>query len=146
MRIDPKDIIEQLRHNLERYPFEDGFAVLRELLQNADDAKASRIVIRLLPGWDSASNPLLRGQGLLLINDGTFDTNSAEGMRTFGGGIKASDNDAVGRFGLGQKSVFHLCDAFIVLPRGYDGAHDPFVINPFEELGRRLITSQPDAY
>jgi hypothetical protein len=134
MRIDPEDIIEQLRHNLERYPFEDGFTVLRELLQNADDAKASLVAIRLLPGWREAKNPLLRGAGLLLVNDGTFDAESAEGMQTFGGSAKATDNEAVGRFGLGQKSVFHLCDAFIVLPYGHDPVHNPFVINPFEAL------------
>jgi hypothetical protein len=40
MRFDPKDIVEHLRHNLERYPYADGFPVLRELLQNADDPKA----------------------------------------------------------------------------------------------------------
>jgi hypothetical protein len=56
-------------------------------------------------------------------------------MRTFGGSVKALDEAAVGRFGLGHKSVFHLCDAFVVAPDGY-GALAPFVVNPFEALGR----------
>ena len=137
MKSDPKDIIEQLRRNLDLYPFEDGFTVLRELLQNADDAKASRVAIHLLPGWPEAKNPLLHGAGLLVVNDGMFDDESKTGMETFGGSAKAADNEAVGRFGLGQKSVFYLCDAFIVLPCGYNRAHDPFVINPFIALEQK---------
>jgi hypothetical protein len=136
MHFDPKDIVEHLRHNLERYPYDDGFPVFRELLQNADDAKARMVVLHLLPGWPKASNPLLQGAGLLLINDGEFDDRSARGMQTFGGSVKALDDASVGRFGLGQKSVFHLCDAFVVVPDGYGGEHEPFVVNPFDALGR----------
>jgi hypothetical protein len=138
MRFDPKDIVEHLRHNLERYPYADGFPVLRELLQNADDpkAEAESVAVCLLNGWPEAANPLLRGPGLLLVNDGGFDADSATGMQTFGGSVKALDEAAVGRFGLGQKSVFHLCDAFVVVPYGYGTEHTPFVVNPFEMLGR----------
>jgi len=138
MRFDPKDIVEHLRHNLERYPYADGFPVLRELLQNADDpkAEAESVAVSLLSGWPEAANPLLRGPGLLLVNDGGFDAGSATGMQTFGGSVKALDEAAVGRFGLGQKSVFHLCDAFVVVPYGYGAEHAPFVVNPFETLGR----------
>ncbi|MET4130471.1 hypothetical protein [Roseovarius sp. MBR-6] len=138
MRFDPKDIVEHLRHNLERYPYADGFPVLRELLQNADDpkAEAESVAVCLLSGWPDAANPLLRGPGLLLVNDGGFDAGSATGMQTFGGSVKALDEAAVGRFGLGQKSVFHLCDAFVVVPCGYGTEHLPFVVNPFETLGR----------
>ncbi|GGY37654.1 sacsin N-terminal ATP-binding-like domain-containing protein [Parvularcula lutaonensis] len=136
MHFDPKDIVEHLRHNLERYPYGNGISVFRELLQNADDAKAHQVSLHLRPGWPEASNPLLRGPGLLLVNDGEFDERSATGMQTFGGSVKALDDASVGRFGLGQKSVFHLCDAFAVVPDGF-GAHDePFVVNPFEALGR----------
>ncbi|ESR26344.1 sacsin N-terminal ATP-binding-like domain-containing protein [Lutibaculum baratangense] len=136
MKFDPKDIVEHLRHNLERYPYGDGFTVFRELLQNADDAKSAHVVLRYLEGWPGADNPLLRGPGLLLVNDGQFDAQSAEGMQTFGGSVKASDQEAVGRFGLGQKSVFHICDAFVVVPNGYGGELRPFVVNPFETLGQ----------
>jgi hypothetical protein len=138
MRFDPKDIVEHLRHNLERYPYADGFPVLRELLQNADDpkAEAESVAVSLLNGWPEAANPLLHGPGLLLVNDGGFDAGSATGMQTFGGSVKALDEAAVGRFGLGQKSVFHICDAFVVVPYGYGTEHTPFVVNPFENLGR----------
>ena len=149
MRFDPKDIVEHLRHNLERYPFGDGFPVLRELLQNADDAEAESVAVILLDGWMNSCNPLLKGPGLLLVNDGKFDEKSAEGMKTFGGSVKALDDAAVGRFGLGQKSVFHLCDAFVVVPDGYSDEPAAFVVNPFETLGREgddcLIWAKLDA-
>jgi hypothetical protein len=135
MDFDPKDIVEHLRHNLERYPYGDGFPVFRELLQNADDAEAKTVALHLLEGWPEARNPLLQGPGLLLVNDGKFEKRHAKGMQTLGSSVKALDEAAVGRFGLGQKSVFHLCDAFVVVPDGY-GALAPFVENPFEELGR----------
>lgn len=135
MHFDPKDIVEHLRHNLERYPYGDGFPIFRELLQNADDARARTVALHLLEGWPEARNPLLQGPGLLLVNDGDFDDRSARGMQTFGGSVKALDEAAIGRFGLGQKSVFHICDAFVVMPHGYD-AHEPFVVNPFETIGR----------
>jgi hypothetical protein len=132
---DPKDSVEHLRHNLERYPYGDGFPVLRELLQNADDAEAETVALHLLQGWPEAENPLVQGPGLLLVDDGLFEERHAKGMRTFGGSVKALDEAAVGRFGLGQKSVFHLCDAFVVAPEGH-GALAPFVVNPFEALGQ----------
>jgi len=126
-----------------------GFPVLRELLQNADDARAGAVAVHLLEGWPEAENPLFQGPGLLIVNDGEFDARSAQGMQTFGGSVKALDEAAVGRFGLGQKSVFHLCDAFVVVPEGY-GEHAPLVVNPFETLGRPgdpclLWTSVADA-
>ncbi|EDM70661.1 hypothetical protein RAZWK3B_14728 [Roseobacter sp. AzwK-3b] len=137
MQFDPKDIVEHLRHNLERYPYRDGFPVFRELLQNADDAEADTVVFQLLSGWgEKAENPLLKGPGLLLTNNGYFNDRSAVGMQTFGASVKALDETAVGRFGLGQKSVFHICDAFVVAPFGYEAEITPFVVNPFKALGR----------
>jgi len=126
MKFDPKDIVEHLRHNLERYPYGDGFTVFRELLQNADDAEAKHVVLRSFKGFPDARNPLIRGPGLLVANDGKFDILSAKGMQTFGGSVKTFDQEAVGRFGLGQKSVFHICDAFVVVPHGYDKKAYPF--------------------
>ena len=42
------------------------------MLQNADDAEAQRFRLDVLPGWPNAVNPLLRGPGLLVANDGFF--------------------------------------------------------------------------
>src|SRR6202158_2419591 len=49
----------------------DGRTLLRELVQNADDAGAERLVFTGLDrGWPQAANSLLRGPALLVANDG----------------------------------------------------------------------------
>ena len=106
---------------------------LKELLQNADDAEARHFRIDALPGWPTATNPLLQGPGLLVVNDGTFSEQDKHDIVSFGESGKATDSAAIGKFGIGQKAVFHLCDAFVV--HAY-GNSEPFtvVVNPFLNL------------
>ena len=69
--VSPISILNQIKGNLQdRYG--SGFPILKELLQNADDAQAHQICLDALPGWSDATNPLLRGPGLLVVNDGEF--------------------------------------------------------------------------
>jgi hypothetical protein len=83
------------------------------LIQNAEDAGASRIVISFSDGWSDARHPLLRVPGILIVNDGDLNSDDADAMRRFGGSGKLRDAATIGRFGLGQKALFHLCDAFL---------------------------------
>src|SRR3974390_266347 len=111
--VSPISIVNQIKANLQdRY--ETGYPILKELLQNADDAGAYRFRLDALPGWPAAINPLLRGAGLLVINDGVFRKEDERGITLFGESDKATDNATIGKFGFGQKAVFHLCDAFVV--------------------------------
>ena len=111
LSIDPRGLVQQLINNLnDRYKRE---AIPKELLQNADDARAARLEIGYSPGLGaSAAHPLLRGPGLFVVNDGPFSPQDAEAIRNFGLNYKAADPGAIGKFGLGLKSVFHLCEAF----------------------------------
>lgn len=69
--ISPKSIVSLIRNNLlDRY--DSGYPILKELLQNADDAGAHRFRLDARVGWPDAENPLLRGPGLLIVNDGEF--------------------------------------------------------------------------
>lgn len=114
--ISPISIVNQIKSNLQdRY--DSGYPILKELLQNADDAQASQFRLDVLPGWPNAVNPLLRGPGLLVVNDGFFRNQDESGITSFDESSKAADNAAIGKFGFGQKAVFHLCDAFIVYAR-----------------------------
>jgi|GEM_PF-894593 len=131
--ISPISIVNQIKSNLQdRY--DSGYPILKELLQNADDAEAQRFRLDALPGWPNAVNPLLRGPGLLVANDGFFRRQDESGITSFGESSKAADNAAIGKFGFGQKAVFHLCDAFIVYARREDGDTFSTVVNPFLEV------------
>jgi hypothetical protein len=110
------DDIRALKDLLKRYDFgRDGRSIYKELLQNADDAKASAVQFHLLAkgfGQDEVSNPLLRVPAFVTVNNGQFRSVDAENMRYRTGTSKSLEVGAVGRFGLGQKSVFHLCEAW----------------------------------
>jgi hypothetical protein len=122
-------VLNQIKSNLQdRY--ESGFPVLKELLQNADDSGAETVCCDFQPGWPNAINPLLRGPGLLVINDGEFHDVDQRGITSFGESGKTTDTASIGKFGFGQKSVFHLCDAFIIRPEGTQ-AKVSLVVNPF---------------
>ena len=127
-------VVNQIKSNLQdRY--DSGFPILKELLQNADDAGASHFRLDARCGWPEANNPLLREPGLLVVNDGKFRQKDRRDILAFGESGKAADPAAIGKFGLGQKAVFHLCDAFIVHAFN-DNGEEPFseVVNPFLKL------------
>lgn len=111
-------------------------SVVKELLQNADDAGAVRMAIVGMPGVSGARSPLLQAPGLLIMNDGPLSGHQFDAMAEASGSDKAGDVGKAGRFGLGQKAVFNLCDAFVVqgwiedLPQRR--AHQ--IINPFVAL------------
>ena len=110
--------IRQIKQNLSegRYALDNsGFAILKELVQNADDAGehgASVIHIGIRDPIPKAEHPLLRSPGMFVINDGAFEKHDAENIHRFGENTKAIDVAKIGKFGLGLKSIFHLCEAF----------------------------------
>ena len=126
-------IVNQITQLL-RDRYHSGFPIIKELLQNADDAEARRFVVDFyesLPGSETATNPLLRAPGALILNDGQFSDTDMEGIRTFADSTKSHDSTRVGKFGIGQKAVFHLCDAFVVVANGHPVKPSWQVVNPF---------------
>ena len=134
---DPRDEIEAIQALLAdvyRDPG-DGRTLFRELVQNADDAEARRLTLVVLEdGWRDAQNSLLRGPALLVANDGPFPEKDRKALRKAIGGSKKGDVGKIGTFGIGLKSVFHLCEAFL-----YIGAAQsewwPGVLNPWYGTG-----------
>jgi len=107
----PMSFINLIRDNL-RDRYKKGFPVFKELIQNADDAEASTLEIGLVPGFPDALHPLLRGPAILVANDGPFRAANAAAIREFGLSNRGGEKATIGKFGLGLKSVFHLCEAF----------------------------------
>ena len=117
---DPKADINLIRTIL-RSGYEDGFPVLKEMLQNADDAgggdlvaSASTVVLLLAPnGLPGATHPLLNGRpGLCVLNDGDFRESDAICLPMLGLSNKAAEQSSIGKFGIGLKTVFFLTEAF----------------------------------
>ena len=96
----------------------NGRTLFRELVQNADDAHARQLRFVVLEcGWPQvdADNSLLYGPALLVANDGPFSDKDRDALHKAIGGSKEEDVHKVGTFGIGLKSVFHICEAFLYL-------------------------------
>lgn len=109
------DYVNQIATNL-RDRYRSGFPILKELVQNADDAGARALAIGYHEGHGrSADHMLLAGPALWFLNDGHFKPSDRAALRSFGLNAKAGDAGVIGKFGLGMKSVFHLCESFFYL-------------------------------
>ena len=115
----------------------DGRTLVREIVQNSDDACADRLIFLVVDqGLTCPKNPLLSGPALLAANDGPFTIRHRDGLRKAVGGSKADDPTKIGRFGIGLKSVFYICEAFVYLGAEYRREADqvhllPGVLNPW---------------
>lgn len=123
----PESDIKLIQNDL-RDRYQEGFPIIKELLQNADDAEASCLQIGWFPGFPDVSHSLLKGPALFVINDGEFKPEDQDGIRRMGISAKASDRAAIGKFGLGLKSIFHLCEAFFYL---WSESHTFEILNPW---------------
>jgi hypothetical protein len=117
---DPLQIINLIADNL-RDRYKSGFPVLKEIIQNADDAGSAdesiQLEFGLSQGIDKAEHPLLKGPALYFLNNGAFAESDYKAIRSFGLNRKAIEQSSIGKFGLGMKSVFHFCEAFFFLAR-----------------------------
>ena len=110
---DALDDIAQLQRLLtDQY---DPASISKELVQNADDARARELHFGCWRGWPDDPHPLLRGPAILVLNDGPLRAEHLEAIQSLGLGSKGGDSAAIGKFGLGMKSIFHLCEAFFYL-------------------------------
>ena len=113
----------------------DGRTLFRELVQNADDAGAERLRLNVLErGWPDARNSLLHGPALLVANDGPFPDKDRDALHKAIGGSKEDDASKIGTFGIGLKSVFHICEAFLYIG-AEESAWRAGVLNPWAGTG-----------
>ena len=98
--------------------------VLKELLQNADDAKAKKMYIILDKRRHGTKRLLsqewqdLQGPALLVWNDSGMSDKDLEGIQNLGFGSKRSNEDAIGQYGIGFNVVYHLTDCPSFLTNG----------------------------
>ena len=104
----------RLKKIISDYPNDES--VLRELLQNADDAGCSEIHFILDPRNHKSEKVFseewkqLQGPSLLVLNDKGFSNEDLEGIQNLGEGSKGNDCLKTGRYGVGFNCVYHLTD------------------------------------
>ena len=106
--------IDQIRDNL-RDRYKSGFPVLKEIIQNADDAGATHLTMGWTDGLPMADHPLLSEPALFFINNAPLRDKDAIAIRSIAMGAKADSKTAVGKFGLGMKSLFHFGELYFFL-------------------------------
>ena len=110
------DLTANIRGILRNYP--EGTAIIKELVQNADDAGAKRVSIcldRRMHGTQALADPGLaafQGPALLAYNDSIFTENDFRSIQRIGDSLKKASEDQtkIGRFGIGFNAVYHWTD------------------------------------
>ncbi|KAJ7034674.1 hypothetical protein C8F04DRAFT_1100594 [Mycena alexandri] len=99
---------------LSAYPFSVG--LLREILQNSDDARASKQVFVLdtrSHGTRTLVDPKLastQGPSLLAYNDALFSENDWDALQSIHRSSKKTDTSKIGKYGIGFRSCYHVTD------------------------------------
>ena len=89
-------------------------AIFQEIIQNADDAKATEVkffIDERSYGQQNLLHPSLakfQGPSLLAYNDAVFTDEDWTNIQKFKRSDKRSDPFKVGKFGIGFNSVFHV--------------------------------------
>ncbi|MEA5499426.1 hypothetical protein VB834_08965 [Limnoraphis robusta Tam1] len=107
-------LIARLRGIIRDYP--EGVGIIKELIQNADDARATQVEITLDWRTHRASNlpdermVRLLGPAMLIYNNSIFTERDFNSIRSLGQSEKAQDLQKTGRFGVGFNAVYHVTD------------------------------------
>ena len=114
-----EELTDRLKGILKAYPCDVG--ILKELVQNADDAGATELHFIYDPRSHASERLLsnnwkeLQGPALCVYNNRPFSEKDLEGIQRLGIGSKTEDPTKTGQYGIGFNAVYHLtdCPSFI---------------------------------
>ncbi|XP_068722037.1 sacsin-like [Montipora capricornis] len=115
-------LTNRLKRILTGYPCEKD--ILKELLQNADDAQATEICFIKDPRHHSDKKVFedswkpLQGPALCVYNNRPFTDADIQGIGNLGEGSKGDDPNKTGQYGVGFNAVYHLTDVPSFMTRG----------------------------
>ncbi|CAG8556133.1 9278_t:CDS:2 [Cetraspora pellucida] len=109
----------RIKNILTEYP--DGSQILREILQNSDDAKSS-VQIFILNHKTYSSEKLCdpkleryQGPALLSANDSIFQPEDFKSLVSLANSMKIDKYDKIGVMGIGFNSIFHISDVSSII-------------------------------
>ena len=118
-----ESLTRRIKNILRNYPFDETF--VKEMVQNADDAKATKMIVILDRRQHGIEKVLsknwgeeLQGPALLVWNDKDFSNEDLEGIKELGLGSKRDDDESIGQFGIGFNVVYHVTDCPSFITRG----------------------------
>jgi sacsin len=128
-------LVRLLKDILERYP--EGGQILKELIQNADDAGATEVAFLLDErenhyGVEKLVRESLKefqGPALYTQNNAVFREEDWSSIQTPYDSMKKEDPMKVGKFGIGFNSIYHLTDFPSVVSGDKIGFFDPHQIH-----------------
>jgi sacsin len=124
-----EELTTRLASLVRQYPAGPG--IIKEFIQNADDAGATRVDV--IVDWrdhgksiapDNPIRPLL-GPALLIANDAVFSDENFRQIRSIGDSGKRLDWSKLGRFGVGFNTAYNLTDHPSFLSRRWFVCLDP---------------------
>ena len=133
-------LTDRICNILRDYPFD--VTILKELLQNADDARATKMYVILDKRNHDCEHVFsemwqkLQGPALLVWNDSVFGEKDLKGIQEIGLGSKRSDSETIGQYGIGFNAVYHLTDC----PSFLTGGNTLCVLDPH----RRYVPEASD--
>ena len=126
--------------------YKDGLTIIKELLQNADDAEASEVNIcydtrmhtndkktLIFPGMSRAQGP-----ALFVHNNTTFSDDDFANIQKLAGATKQDQPFKIGKFGVGFCSVYHITDVPSFISREFLYIFDPTIGFLKEEISNPL--------
>jgi sacsin len=119
----------RLRSLVRGYP--KGLGIIKEFLQNADDARAT--YLHVVMDWRSHSTHHLPderykelcGPALLFVNDAVFSDDDFRGIQEIGQSVKQSSPSKIGKFGLGFNAAYNVTDFPTFVSRDKLYIYDP---------------------
>ena len=138
-----QSITGRIKEALEDY--DHDVDVLKEMVQNAEDAGASEI--KFVIDWRNHPTEYLlttemdvwQGPALLVYNNAVFSDEDFINICEIAGASKKVDPTKIGRFGVGFCSVYHITDVPSFVSRNFYIVFDPNV----SYLGERIDPSNP---
>ncbi|KAK3096651.1 hypothetical protein FSP39_002093 [Pinctada imbricata] len=131
-----EELISRINRILSGYQCDVG--ILKELVQNADDAKATEI--RIITDFQKHSDTRvfddcwkpIQGPAILVYNNSTFSQDDLYGIQKIGIGSKADDPTKTGQFGVGFNAVYHLTDvpSFLTKGKEIEGGETLCIMDP----------------